>query len=151
MGENLSAIPGQVGEAATQQCFAEGHSAMAECGFCSPEAFLWPEPRARRHARGGSIRSQVAGGDVCCFERQNANLRKSIPADANQPLQEFGVHVSMTYVEPKGGFGIHSALSLPNFFPKFSAGSAPLAVEEQANLSPSKYPLGAGDLPFGLD
>jgi len=31
---------------------------------------------------------------------------------------------SVTYAEPKGGFGAHSALSFPNFFPKFAAGSA---------------------------
>ena len=33
---------------------------------------------------------------------------------------------SATYAEPNGVFGAHSALSFPNFFPKFSAGSAPL-------------------------
>ena len=45
-----------------------------------------------------------------------------------------GVHVfSWTYAEPKGVFGAHSALSFPNFFPKFCSRFYLLAVEEQAN------------------
>jgi hypothetical protein len=36
---------------------------------------------------------------------------------------------SATYAEPNGVFGADSALSFPNFFPKFSAGSVSLAVE----------------------
>jgi hypothetical protein len=44
-----------------------------------------------------------------------------------------GVRVfSVTYTEPHGILGANAALSFPNFFPKFTAGSAPLAVEEQA-------------------
>jgi len=32
---------------------------------------------------------------------------------------------SVTYAESNGGFGAHSALSFPNFFPKCAVGSVP--------------------------
>jgi hypothetical protein len=40
---------------------------------------------------------------------------------------------SWTYAEPKDVFGAYSALSFPNFFPKFLSRFCLLAVDEQAS------------------
>ena len=48
-------------------------------------------------------------------------------------VETTGVHVfSWTYAESNGVFGAHSALSFPNFFPKFYSRFCLLAVDEQA-------------------
>jgi hypothetical protein len=72
---------------------------------------------------------------VIDFIGSSGRTRTYNPSVNSRP-EATGVPVfSVTYAEPNGVFGADSALSFPNFFPKFSAGSVSLAVEEQARIA----------------
>jgi hypothetical protein len=69
-------------------------------------------------------------------------LQKAIPVlwfynpSAARGSEGTGVLVfSATYAEPNGVLGAYSALTFPDFFPKFSAGFCSMAVEELLKVS----------------